>query len=71
MSCGRGEKGVLGHGDFKDGLKPEIIKSLLSHDTHVITCGESHVAILTLEGKIFVCGAGNHGRLGTGNEDNR
>ena len=41
------------------------------HDIHVIACGESHVAMLTKEGKIFVCGAGENGRLGTGNEDDR
>ena len=44
---------------------------MMLHDVRNIACGESHVAMLTMEGKIFVCGAGEHGRLGTGNENDR
>ena len=51
--------------------RPELIQPMMLHDIHVIACGESHVAMLTKEGKIFVCGAGENGRLGTGNEDDR
>jgi NIMA (never in mitosis gene a)-related kinase len=68
MSCGRGDKGVLGHGNFNDCFQPEIIQELLAHDSHVISCGESHVAVITLETRVFVWGSGEHGQLGTGDE---
>ena len=70
MSCGRGETGALGHGDFKDCLRPKLIEGLLSHDVTVMSCGEGHVAALTSEHLVFTWGAGLHGRLGTGSEDN-
>ena len=54
----------------RDCLKPEIIQDLLAYDSHVISCGESHVAILTLDWKVFVWGSGEHGRLGTGSNAN-
>lgn len=96
MSCGRGDKGVLGHENYKwgcnnedydspspyfspplslsfplsDYLQPEIIKSLLTYDSHLISCGESHVAVLTLDHKIFTWGSGKYGCLGHGSENN-
>ena len=51
--------------------RPELIQPMMLHDVRSIACGESHVALLTMEGKIFMCGAGEHGRLGTGNEEDR
>lgn len=47
-----------------------MIKALLSHDAHMIACGESHIAMITLEQKAFTWGAGAHGRLGTGSQEN-
>jgi len=32
MTCGSGVSGSLGHGDFKDVLKPKLIESLLTVD---------------------------------------
>ncbi len=46
-----------------------MIRELLSHDVNVIECGESHVVMLTLDGRIFVWGSGDCGRLGTGSGD--
>ncbi len=54
---------------FRDSTKPEMIRELLSHDVNVIECGESHVVMLTLDGRIFVWGSGDCGRLGTGSGD--
>ena len=55
---------------LSDCLQPEIIKPLLTHDSHLISCGESHVAVLTLDHKIFTWGSGKYGCLGNGSEDN-
>lgn len=70
MSCGRGDKGALGHGDFRDRNRPELINELFTHDSHVISCGESHVVLLTLDGKVLVWGANEHGQLGLGKPNN-
>ena len=55
---------------LSDYLQPEIIKSLLAYDSHLISCGESHVAVLTLDHKIFTWGSGKYGCLGHGSENN-
>ena len=70
MSCGRGDSGALGHGEFKDTYRPKLIEGLLSHDTVVVSCGQSHVAVVTSDNSMFTWGAGSHGRLGTGSEQN-
>ncbi|XP_057327940.1 protein PFC0760c-like isoform X2 [Microplitis mediator] len=46
----------------RDNLKEEIIKK--------IVCGESHVAIITESGKLFMCGDGRHGKLGLEENEN-
>ena len=70
MSCGRGDMGALGHGDSKDCLKPRLIEALLSHDAMAVSCGADHVVTLTSDSCVFAWGAGGHGRLGTGSEEN-
>lgn len=54
---------------LRDLLKPELIQAVLSHDIHMIECGESHVVMLTRDWKIFVWGSGDCGRLGIGSGD--
>lgn len=70
MSCGRGDTGALGHGEYKDSSKPKLIEVLLSQDVVTVSCGEAHVAVLTSENVVFTWGSGGQGRLGTGTEDN-
>ena len=54
---------------YRDSCRPEMIQELLAHDCNVLSCGESHVAMVTMEGKVFVWGCGDCGRLGTGSGD--
>ena len=71
LSCGRGDRGALGHGPgaLEDGLKPKLIEPLLSQDTVGVACGESHVVAITSEGGgVFTWGEGTHGRLGNSKE---
>ena len=70
MSCGQGDMGALGHGDLKDCLKPRLIEALLSHDVTAVSCGVDHIVTLTSDSCLFAWGAGGHGRLGTGSEEN-
>ena len=71
MSCGRGDSGALGHGDYKDSQKPKLIEGLLSHDVVTVSCGESHTVVLTSDNSVYAWGAGGCGRLGTGAEENQ
>lgn len=73
MSCGRGDKGALGHGPaaLEDALKPKLIEGLLSQDTVDVACGETHVVAITSGegGGVFAWGKGEYGCLGNGKED--
>ena len=69
MSCGRGDAGALGHGEYKDCLKPKLIEALLSQDVIAVSCGVAHVVALMSDSCVFAWGAGGQGRLGTGGEE--
>jgi len=71
MTCGRGDMGSLGQGDWKDQHKPQLVQGLLNYDVLVVGCGENHVIVLMTDGSIFAWGLGRDGRLGLGNEDNQ
>ena len=71
MTCGRGDLGSLGHGDWKDVHKPMLIQGLLNYDVCVVGCGEAHAVTLMSDGNIFTWGCGCDGRLGLGNETNQ
>lgn len=36
-----------------------------------VSCGGNHTAFLTKNGKVYMCGRGDFGQLGTGDERNR
>ena len=71
MTCGQGELGCLGHGDWSSSSKPKLIEALLSFDVTSVSCGNTHVAVVTSDGMVFSWGCGEDGRLGLGDEDNR
>lgn len=71
MTCGMGEQGCLGHGDWSNSSKPKLIEALLSFDVTCVSCGPAHVAVVTSDGIVFTWGCGNDGRLGHGDEDNQ
>ena len=71
MTCGRGDKGALGHGEFSDALKPRLIETLLSYDVAAVSCGEGHVATVMSDCSVFAWGDGASGRLGNGSENNQ
>ena len=71
MTCGLGEQGCLGHGDWSNSSKPKLIEALLSFDVTSVSCGPAHVAVVTSDGLVFSWGCGDDGRLGLGDEDNQ
>ena len=68
MTCGRGDLGCLGHGDWKDVHKPMLVQALLNYDACVVSCGEAHAMALMSDGNIFAWGCGRDGRLGLEND---
>nr|AKN21711.1 NEK8-2 [Schmidtea mediterranea] len=64
MTCGSGISGSLGHGDFKDVLKPRLIESLLTIDVVCISATNSHVVVVSSEDVIYGWGSNKNGQLG-------
>ena len=71
MTCGSGDHGCLGHGDYSSTSKPKLIEGLLSFDVTAVSCGPHHVAVSCSDGLVFTWGCGADGRLGQGNEENQ
>ena len=76
--CGRG--GRLGHGDFLDRDRPEIVKFFSSLYVETCAAGDAHSAVLTTMRagvretqlrRISTFGRGAHGRLGNGTNRNK
>lgn len=65
-SWGRGQGGVLGHGDVTDQVEPRMLRTL-SHKT-VVNCSasEMHSACCTDEGELWTWGTSDFGKLGHG-----
>mmetsp|Transcript_14369 Transcript_14369/g.16473 ORF Transcript_14369/g.16473 Transcript_14369/m.16473 type:complete len:593 (+) Transcript_14369:270-2048(+) len=63
---GGGEHGQLGHGDRVNKVKPTFVQALEGLFVSQITCGWSHSVALTVKGKVYTWGNGDHGKLGHG-----
>ena len=48
-----------------------LVESLQKHRVHMAAAGNDHTVVLTLEGIILTWGAGRHGQLGLGGQDDR
>ena len=60
--------GLLGHNSNDEEAKPRLVESLVAEGVQVkaVTAGELHTAVLTTDGEVMTCGAGEYGRLGHG-----
>ncbi|XP_026739973.1 regulator of chromosome condensation-like [Trichoplusia ni] len=70
-TVGCNDEGQLGTGDMEHHTVPQYVE--LEGDTgpiRQISAGSNHTAILTDEGRVFVCGSNSEGQLGLG-EDRR
>nr|XP_022334597.1 serine/threonine-protein kinase Nek9-like isoform X1 [Crassostrea virginica] len=62
--------GCLGMEEEDDAvLSPVPIPFFSSNPVEEISCGENHVAALTMDGEVYTWGCGEFGRLGLGSED--
>lgn len=64
LSYGNGDKGCLGHGDYKSLSQPKIVEVLLGLDVTSVACGAAHVVVVTGEHEVYAWGQGLHGQLG-------
>ncbi|XP_065064010.1 uncharacterized protein LOC135690390 isoform X1 [Rhopilema esculentum] len=69
LTCGQGELGCLGHGNWLDAGKPKLIDDLLTRDIVSVSCGRQHVAVASADGAAFTWGVADDGRLGLGDEE--
>ena len=67
---GSGEYGQLGTGDTASRLAPTRVAGLPA-PVRQVAAGDNHTGIVTEAGDLLMCGEGEHGRLGLGDEDDR
>ena len=63
---GQGRFGKLGHGNSDDKPAPTLVAALKSHKVFDVACGDSHTLCVTDQGKVFVFGDQDFGKLGIG-----
>ncbi|KAG0590970.1 hypothetical protein KC19_1G139700 [Ceratodon purpureus] len=66
---GRGQAGVLGHGDETTTTVPRLVSSLHGIRITRAAAGWNHSAFLTDKGELYTCGDGAFGQLGHGNTE--
>ena len=67
---GSGEDGQLGTGDSDRRLAPTRVAGLTA-PVRQVAAGDKHTGIVTEAGDLLMCGLGQDGRLGLGDEDGR
>ena len=65
---GCGDDGKLGHNGFMHMFRPQLVLNLLRQNQKIIqvSCGRSHMLVLSSSGLVFSSGESSHGRLGNG-----
>ena len=72
LTWGRGGFGRLGHGHTGTVESPLLVAGLLAGQVCVqVACGFAYTAAVTAEGALFTWGAGENGRLGLGDVEDR
>ncbi|XP_063621146.1 uncharacterized protein LOC134793498 [Cydia splendana] len=69
-SVGCNDEGQLGTGDLEHHTVPQYVEVDDQPNIRQVSAGSNHTAILTDDGRVFVCGSNTEGQLGLG-EDTR
>jgi len=64
FSWGCGLNGRLGHGDVIGSAFPEQIRAIAHLKIDQIACGDSHSAVITESGLLYIWGSNDNGKLG-------
>ncbi|XP_041975943.1 X-linked retinitis pigmentosa GTPase regulator-like [Aricia agestis] len=67
-SVGCNDEGQLGTGDLEHRTVPQLVELEGEHRVAQVSAGSNHTALLTDEGRVFVCGSNTEGQLGLGEE---
>lgn len=68
FTWGCGDDGKLGHNGFMHMFRPQLVLNILRQHQKVIqvSCGRSHMLVLSSAGLVYSSGESSHGRLGNG-----
>jgi hypothetical protein len=70
FTWGNGDYGKLGHGDEKNQPTPKRVEALVGVKVTMVSCGYSHTAVCTDDGRMHTFGQGEQGQLGHGDREN-
>ncbi|XP_069354732.1 probable E3 ubiquitin-protein ligase HERC3 isoform X2 [Maniola hyperantus] len=65
-SVGCNDEGQLGTGDMEHQSIPQFVELDVDQPIKQVSAGSNHTALLTDDGRVFVCGSNSEGQLGLG-----
>jgi len=65
---GEGKFGRLGHGSERNVQQPKLVEAMNGVKAAKVACGGFHTAAITVDGKVYTWGGGEHGQLGLGDK---
>ncbi|XP_046960872.1 X-linked retinitis pigmentosa GTPase regulator-like [Vanessa cardui] len=67
-SVGCNDEGQLGTGDMEHHSVPQSVNLDIDQPIKQVSAGSNHTALLTDDGRVFVCGSNSEGQLGLGED---
>ena len=71
LTFGRGDSGMLGHGDQQPQFVPKVVDALQGVGVCQLAAGPKHSMVRTEDGRVFTFGRGSFGKLGHGDQQDQ